>query len=703
LRFYFLILLGVLFFTSCGDTKDDPVSNTSDDIPSYYITYNQAGTEVNGEVSFYLDDISPGHEISLDNFIPEVTGCEIDLLASSLSPESLTFSDLSKEATLDLNLKFTSLCTNTTLTLKAKSTDTSVVGTSTITNTQDTSYQFIIKTVSASTPTSNTPILKVSTLNITKNSQTNSVVVSVYNSLNSPVEDGSVFIVFPDIVKSGVDVGSFSPATADIKDGEASFLYTAPKDLSSLAGTSTSFKFFYNSDLVNTTTLSVLFTPDTNQIVNKTYSINFQPQDNNYKMSLEESKTFSVSVVDEDKNIVLDSNINDLNISLENSSIATLVNASGSASTAFNFTRQNNITLTLKSKTISGLVPLHISSSFIDVNGDTKIINDTYNVIVESGPPTAISISYSSTGQDKDRAKFIEHFAISVTDKYFNPVNTNPQVSVGAIVGYANYDNVSYPHHRIFEYSRTATLATLTQEYLNLNKDLILATNDIDINNDILVTFGDGYTYPASGGWNFDDFNTSSIVLLSDQYDGNTTVNLGYAIGRNYRLDTCSFGDEWLGQTKLQGDSNTLDETGTAIIDLSYDYYLTGKDILLYVNIIGQDNNLVRKLKIGEAKKHTLRGHGLETRCDDIPTTDSNISKLIKCYAWIKDTPEIYRNARFTIDTLKSGEGSMSVLGHMPIESCVDGGHSYVEFNITADINETFSVGVSNPLIINEF
>lgn len=57
--------------------------------------------------------------------------------------------------------------------------------------------------------------------------------------------------------------------------------------------------------------------------------------------------------------------------------------------------------------------------------------------------------------------------------------------------------------------------------------------------------------------------------------------------------------------------TSTIDDSGSAIIDLSCDYYLVGKDVLLYVNIIGKDNTLKKEIKLGEVKKHTLRGNGV--------------------------------------------------------------------------------------------
>ena len=695
-----VIFLFVLAGCGGGNTSKTPSQST------YALNYNADSTQISGQATFDVGNIPNNHTITLKNFIPLVEGCNIDFASSALNPSSMFFTSTNTKQIASVNVKLSSACTVSTLKIKADYIDSSILSGKFVTNTREQTYVFTVS--KTSTLTNYTPVLKSNSIDITKNKQNENISVAVYDQLNRPADAGSVSIIFPNIVGNGMDIGSFSKTTVDVKAGEAQFSYTAPNDLKTLTDnniTSTSFKFYYNDDISNYVELAVKFNPDTNQTVIKEYEILFTPQDGTYKMSLQQSKSFSILLRDEDGNIVQDSDIDDMNISLENSYIAELINSSGEQNTTFNFANTNNITLTLQSKTISGLVPIHIDTKFKDANGDSKVLNKTYNVIVESGPPTSISISYAGTTQDKDKAKFIEHFAVSVTDKYFNPINTAPQVSVGAIVGYAKYEDDSLAANtdkRI--YVDNAPLATLSTDTLQLNKNYIEANTTIDLANDILVTFGAGYTYPASGAWNLSDYNSSAIFLSAGQYDGNDTNNLGYAIGRNHRQDACSFGDEWLGQAKLQSTSGTIDETGTAIIDLSYDYYLVGKDILVYINIIGKDNKLNKEIKIGEVKKHTLRGLGISSGSDTAITAKDGATVVKRFYAWISQTPNTYRNARFSfMNVASSGDGHINSVKHMPIEECSGGGHAYVEYNITADANATYSLSVSEPVIINEF
>jgi hypothetical protein len=545
-----------------------------------------------------------------------------------------------------------------------------------------------------------------SSLTILQNSQVYNINVSVFDSYNVPVNKGKVKIIYPSSVLSGIDVGSFSPSEATVSDGKASFVYTGPSDLASLVNsgnTGSTFQFYYEDDISHRSNLSIIYNPTPGDIIPTSYKILFQPQDGSYEMSLQEKKPFAITIVDKDNNLVADADIHELNISVENIAISSLQDSSGNLSTSLKYTGKNSITATFISNTKSGLAPLHVSGYFRDINGKDILIDDTFNIVIQSGPPTAISFSYIGTSQDTDRAKFIEQFAISVTDRYFNPISTHPNISVGAIVGYALKDKDDY-ESRIFEDS--AVLGTLHADTFDLNQNINLSTTDIDLANDQLATFGNGYVYPASGGWSFDNFDSLTLSLSPGQYDGDDTSDLGYAIGHNLRQDPCILGRKWLGQTKLKDDTTTLDDQGTAVIELSYDYYLTGKDIVLYANIVGQDNQLARELKIGEAQKRTLRGHGIYFDNKTFSTKSTSGESGSFCL-WMKDTPEPYRNANFGYDGLSIGDDCASYTLTpipSPVSSCNSNlGHSCLIVTASAVATKECTVSVSDSWIRSEF
>jgi len=702
----YLLLIFISFFViSCAENKDN---QEIPDPTTYYLTYDETSTQIEGEVTFDMGSITSNHVVTLTNFTSTIEGCTLSTLSNIVSPDSLTFTSLETKQIATIDIELSEPCSTQTLKINADYEDTSIINGKVVNRTETRSYNY---TVTKTTTISNfTPILQKSTLEIVTNKQNENVVVSVYDDKNRPATEGTISIIYPDEAKL-VDVGSFSSVSVDVEEGQALFVYTAPTDIQTLLDkniTSTSFQFYYDDAIANYVELKVLFTPQSDQVIIKNYQISFQPQENNYKMSLEESKSFSVSIID-DSNLALDgADVLELNISLENSFLAKLINSNGDINSHFSFENINNVTLTLQSNTVSGLVPIVVNSSFIDINGEKNFLSETFNIIVESGPPTSISISYAGTELKEEAevtAKFLEHFVVSVTDKYFNPVNTNPQVSVGAIVGYAKFtdDGLSANTNKRI-YVNAAPLATLNGNTLSLNQDYIQSDNLIDLDNDTLVTFGNGFSYPASGGWSFDNYDTSHIYLSDGQYSGDTTTDLGFAIGRNHRQDACYFGDEWIGQAKLQSETSTIDDTGNAVIDFSYDYYLVGKKILIYINIIGKDNALDKELRIGEVYAHTLRGNGIVTGSDTTITAEDGATVTKRFYAWIDKTSLAYRNARFSfLDVSSSGKGNIMSVSRMPIESCESEGHAYVEYTIRADANETFSLSLQNPVIVSEF
>ncbi len=549
-------------------------------------------------------------------------------------------------------------------------------------------------------------VVNPSSITMLQNSQTHNISVSVFDSHNVPVNKGKVKIIYPSSVLKGEDVGSFSPIEAELVDAKANFTYTGPLDLASLVNSGHSgntFEFYYEDDIYHRSSLSVNYNPTPGDIIPTSYKILFQPEDGDFEISLEQKKPFSISIVDKNNNLVADADIHELNISVENVAISSLQDNSANISNTLRYTSKNNITATFISNTKSGLAPLHVSCSFKDINSNDVIIDDTFNIIIQSGPPTAISFSYIGTIQDKDRAKFIEQFAISVTDKYFNPISTNPNISVGAILGYALKDKNNL-ESRIFE--DELILGKLYDDIFDLNQDINLSTTDIDISNDLLATFGNGYVFPASGGWSFDDFNSTSLNLTTGQYNAQETPNLAYAVGHNFRQDPCITGRKWLGQTRLKDDIITLDEQGTAVIELSYDYYLTGKDIVLYANIIGQDNELNRELKIGEAQKRTLRGQGISFYNNTFSTKSSTIETTSFCL-WINSTAEPYRNANFGYDDLTIGDScqNVSIISiPNPVSSCNSNlGHACLLVSASAEDAKECTISAAKAWIRAEF
>jgi len=215
-----------------------------------------------------------------------------------------------------------------------------------------------------------------------------------------------------------------------------------------------------------------------------------------------------------------------------------------------------------------------------------------------------------------------------------------------------------------------------------------------DIDNDRLVVFGGGFVYEALGKWDLNSVDPQ-LLGLKDDYYGTTRSDLGFAIGHNNRQDLCS-GDQREYVGNMKSDRYQIDENGNALIEFVYDYHLTGKDIMVWVNLTGfqADNN--KTGRIGEAQKHTLRGNGLVP----VPsggykilkgTTRHGVSFAIDH----ENAPEWYQNGKFgwAVKSGSSCDWSIDDSSNFyDARTCY--GTAYISFTLTAapDKDCTFAI-----------
>lgn len=550
---------------------------------------------------------------------------------------------------------------------------------------------------------------------VTTNNQVLTIEVQAFDSDNAPYSDGTVKIVYPNKAIAGAtDVGSFDVASKALENGKAVFTYTAPDELQKRvdAGDTGSVFGFYHSSDKNTTlqTYSLTYAPEADQITLTDYELKNSFAGDEPTMGLNSTKQLSFYVQDKSGNKLTDESIVSLKVELLNASLAVLKDTSGREGSSLEFDSKNDISVSLVSNTKSGILPIKVRTNFIDVNGETQTLSRTFSAVVLSGPPTAMSLSYSGTRNESARAKFVEQWILSVTDKYNNPVNTHPTASMGMIAGYAtsSQDNIN-PSNYLY-YEPTAAYSNVTGKVVqNSSQDQLVANQsvfgNVDVNNDILATFGQGYTFNASGKWDFTKVNNSTLSLV-DNFEGTTTDGLAFAVGHNFRDEKCRFGKNALGIVYPKDGIFTIDDTGSMVIEVEYDYYLVGKNVVLWANIIGQnnasssDNNSIR---LGHAQVENLRGLGLD---EITQTISAGITKVYYQNIKISDTAEWYRNARFGYKVSISGTGnSATVRGSDDIngvESCISDGVAYVEINVTSAGSDG-SVNITDILVSDEF
>jgi len=515
---------------------------------------------------------------------------------------------------------------------------------------------------------------------------------------NNLFETGSIKVEYPDEIKQyGSELGYFSSNSVDVVNGKATFLYTAPNNLTTLKDKQFTFNFYHIDNPSNKASLVLSFKPKVNQIVDTTYKLDFTNSDNEVTMPIDSTKIFTLTLKDEKGNLVEDKNIYNIKVKSLNSEILNFIKQSDGSLVNIIEDSNNSTNIILNSKTLSGLIPIEAIVNFLDINNNNQTISKVFNIVVLSGPPTTISFSYIETINDKSKAKFIENWIVRVSDKYLNPINTSSAVSAGAIVGFSN-NGKNTNTTEDYLYYNTINGGTLNNNNTFTAKEDVFS--NIDIANDVFVTFGNGYTYNSSGKWDF-TYDTANRLILLDDYDGNTTSNIGFAMGNNHRQDQCKDGIEWTGKVRAQNDNYILSQEGYVILEVEYDYYLTGKDIVLWTNIVGDNKSTNQTVRIGEAQKVTLRGLGIATNTKSF---GCGYQDTVRFFLDSEGTLSSYRNSNFIpiINTIGDVKAEYNSTSKYIISSCATG--AYIDVDIDANVGECKggSVAVSGK-ITSEF
>ena len=517
------------------------------------------------------------------------------------------------------------------------------------------------------------------TVTLANNSQNIEIAIKVYKD-TAPYTKGEVKVELPSEVLDGVDVGSFSSYSVAVDaQGVALFHYTGPGNLQALIDNGrlgSIFKFYHdeNSAPEVRQPMNVVYQPGDNYVPID-YRMAITTRNNDYSMGIpHQTKTFNVVLQKSDGSDLGadDAVITKVTVQTENASVAQLFDsASGALVDSQVLQNIKSAPFYIKSKKLSGIVPIRAKIEFKDANGDPKELETIVNVRVMSGPPSAISISYAGTTQDENRSKYIEKFAVSVVDEYGNNVNTRPYISLGAIAGYAvdgrEAIGVETNETRRLFYGRNDILSNrangsldnmgdtdphATQFEALVRPDVFKYVNAEGANTDKLVVFGAGKNYEAMGKWDFSRIDNTTLKLEDDYY-GKDRTGLSYAVGRNYYQDQCRQDNrEWIGSAA--SDTYQLDDQGTVVIDYKYDYHLAGKDVMVWVNLDGIQPDSGEKTRIGEVTKHTLRTTGLAHVPSDGFTLEKNSRGYGEFIIWHENAPERYRNAHFGY-TIKGG------------------------------------------------
>ena len=569
-------------------------------------------------------------------------------------------------------------------------------------------------------------------IKLTSNNKNIEIAIKVFKDI-VPYSKGNVRVELPTKVLRGVDVGLFDSYTVPVNEqGIATFNYTGPSNLKGLIESndlSSTFKFYHSENSINKQELTVNYEIDKEIYTPVDYFLTVTTKESDFSMGIPNvEKTFSILIKDSKEDIVTDINITKIEVESQNTLVAKLLNTDTKLlENKVELLKENNSNFILVSKKLSGLVPLKIVVEFIGSNNQKKMLSTVINIRVMSGPPSAISVSYLSSGQDVGRAKYEEKFAVSVTDEYGNRVNTRPYISLGAIVGYS----VDGSAPSATETSKTKRLYYGQYDMENgISNGLIDALDDEKVdttqfedtlrpdvfkwikadgkNSDKLVVFGKGKNYEAMGKWDFNKIDNNTLKL-EDDYFGINRDELFYAIGHNYYQDQCQDdGREWLGNT--DSEKYQLDEEGTVIVSYKYDYQLMGKDAMVWVNLNGYQSDTAKDTRIGEVTRHTLLGKGIHSVPEKGYSLDKNTTVSATFEMWHNATNRRYRNAHFSWRT-KVGSTCKVLSTHSSnrydARTCKNGfsneGVSYITFLLQSLEDKGCTFNIDEVYVADEF
>jgi len=544
---------------------------------------------------------------------------------------------------------------------------------------------------------------------LTSNSQVKNIAIKVFKE-GAPYTEGKIKVVLPNKILEGIDVGYFESYEVSIGgNGLANFIYVGPQDLQDLINDNdkfSTFKFYHEDNPTQYQEITMHYEPDS-EYVPVSYTLTTE---GNYTMGLNSEKTFTLHLKDDKDQYVNDADIKNIKINALNSAVGQLDN-SGTLVNQLEYSNDdatNNKSFVLVTNTTSGLLPIEIVVNFVDKNGNAQELSTVMNLTVFSGPPTAFSISYVGVELDDTNAKYIEKFAVSATDAYNNPVNTKPYIATGALVEYA-VDGSSADGKRTTTSPRLWHGANDSKgkiEQLGDNTAQFIASTDafkyVDIDNDRLVVFGRGYVYEALGKWDWNGVDDATIQL-KDNYAGQTRDGLYFAVGHNNRQDMCSDdGKEYIGTMKSS--TYQLDANGNVLLEFAYDYHLTGKDIMVWVNMTGYQADNDSVTRVGEAQKHTLRGMGLNTP-DKYTVKAETDNNILHFNIHHEKVAEWYKNGHFgfsiegecTVDSVIAGSNLVDA------RSCDNAGVAYIDLNVSNGNTDDCTITLKDIVVSSEF
>lgn len=616
----FMSLVTILI-SACGgegstETTASTTASSTLSLSASTLQYSSNDTLITGSITIANSGTS---DANLSSMVASVSGCTI--ASQTIGSGTVTVSG-SSSAVVTVNLTFSAACSAATATISGTQT----------TSSASISFSLLADIAIAATPVSGitsdiTTLIADSatqSITLTLNDEPRTIKLLAFNANNVPVNSGTIGVRYPNEVLNGTDIGTLNPiGEVEVSEGVAEFSYTGPSNIVNLVNSgisSTTFTFYDLNNAARYVDVTINYSPDTTTPppILTDFTISLENAGGLPTTDLDTESIFTIIIKDKNGNPVDDAQVTDLNITTLSPALIKLldVNNSNATATTLNFNK-NNVSLPLQTYTISGMAPMEFSASILDDYNNSISVSQVIPITIFSGAPTAISMHVATVNWDTTASMFTETIVVFLSDKYSNPVNTQPSIYAGALAGYQTAAGSGVGNDYLV---KDAAEATITQS--GTGAQLSLATTptlaSIDIYNDILVTYGEGYSYHSSGKWEITAFDdTANTITVADAYNSTTpTTNLAYAVGNNIRQKNpnCSFGEELVINVDSQDGTYKVNTDGYAIVDIIYPPGMVGKTVFTYVNVLGLVNSLGETMRLGEAYKRTLTGNGIELR-----------------------------------------------------------------------------------------
>ncbi len=567
------------------------------------------------------------------------------------------------------------------------------------------------------------------TIQITENSQTIPITINAFDVNNAPISNGTITIFYP-VENIENDLGTFTPSKqASIVEGKASFTLVGPSSIQKAVNSGLSsvvYKFYddTNSTVFIDVPVSYSYTPSTIIPKNDTtdYSISFTPT--KLPANLEDVFPFTIALKSSNGSEVA---ISSVDITSKNVNLAQLILTTDTTKTALAkisnlapIAGKKYVEALIETYKISGLTEFEVSVTFINTNGDTQIEQELVSIIVNSGEPTAMSITYEGGTHDEANAEFVDHLVVHLADKYGNPVNTRPNITFASVVS-PTYDatnpsgsiedpmpsSVGYgDFNRLYNLNGVGAITadpSGTGAIFTTTHSVPGSLANVDPSNDILITFSptdEKHKFVALGKWEIESV-TGETMKLKETFvaDVNLTMDkLRYVVGHNFRSTPCN-GQILVSRVDNQASVLVVNEFGNAHIELRYDYKLVGADIFLAANVIGKHLSSDSEARIGTGYKSVLKGIGIK----EIETIE------------VTGTPNSY--GKFSIGVNIIGTGSNMEYGYAYVrgtgngnsymsnnfDAAVTGCNQSVDFNVTIVTDDPAKAGTVTTTVVNLF